>query len=39
LRRVRRSSSAEPLFRDVYQAAPLTPATWERLAAHPQFAE
>jgi len=37
LERARRSTSAEPLREAVYRQAPLTPATWARLAAHPQF--
>jgi hypothetical protein len=37
LLRVRRSSSAEPLWEPVYRQARLTPATWEKLQEHPQF--
>jgi len=37
LRRVRRSNSAEPLHDPVYRQAPVSPDTWERLQAHPQF--
>lgn len=37
LGRVRRSTSAEPLTGPVYRQAPVSPATWERLQAHPQF--
>jgi len=37
LRRVRRSTSAEPLGDPVYRQAPVSPGTWERLQAHPQF--
>jgi hypothetical protein len=37
LRRARRSTSAEPLHQPVYHQAPLAPATWEHLLAHPQF--
>lgn len=38
LRRARRSTSAEPLPGPVYRQAPLSPDTWARLTAHPQFA-
>jgi hypothetical protein len=38
LHRARRSTSAEPLWEPVYRQARLSPATWERLQAHPQFA-
>jgi tRNA U34 5-methylaminomethyl-2-thiouridine-forming methyltransferase MnmC len=38
LERARTSHSAEPLHTDEYRIAPLTPETWERLRAHPQFA-
>lgn len=38
LERVRRSSSAEPLWEPVYRQAPLSAATWEKLRVHPQFA-
>jgi tRNA U34 5-methylaminomethyl-2-thiouridine-forming methyltransferase MnmC len=37
LARARRSHSAEPLREAVYRQAPLSPETWERLQAHPQF--
>jgi len=37
LRRVHRSNSAEPLSEPVYRQAPLSPAAWDRLQAHPQF--
>ena len=37
LERARTSHSAEPLHTNEYQIAPLDPATWERLRAHPQF--
>lgn len=37
LERARRSHSAEPLHNDVYQIGPLTPESWEKLRAHPQF--
>ena len=37
LKRVRRSTSAEPLWEPVYRQAPLSPATWEGLQDHPQF--
>ncbi len=37
LQRVRRSTSAEPLWEPIYRQARLTPATWERLQDHPQF--
>lgn len=37
LERSRRSGSAEPLWTPTYRQAPLEPATWERLRAHPQF--
>ena len=37
LQRVRRSTSAEPLWEPVYRQAPLSPASWEKLLAHPQF--
>ncbi len=37
LERARTSHSAEPLHTDEYRTEPLTPATWERLRAHPQF--
>jgi tRNA U34 5-methylaminomethyl-2-thiouridine-forming methyltransferase MnmC len=38
LRRVRNSTSAEPLWEPVYRQAPLSPETWEKLQKHPQFA-
>jgi len=37
LRRVHRSTSAEPLHEPVYRQARLTPGTWEQLRQHPQF--
>lgn len=37
LERARRSTSAEPLETAVYRQAPLSKATWEQLARHPQF--
>jgi len=37
LERARRSHSAEPLHEDVYKIGPLTPESWEKLRAHPQF--
>ena len=37
LERARRSDAAEPLWEPVWSRAPLAPATWERLRAHPQF--
>ena len=37
LDRARRSHSAEPMREPVYQIAPLSPESWERLQAHPQF--
>ena len=37
LDRARRSHSAEPMKEPVYQIAPLSPESWERLEAHPQF--
>ena len=37
LGRVRRSTSAEPLWEPVYRQARLAPETWEKLQAHPQF--
>ncbi len=39
LQRAGRSSSAEPMWEPVYRQAPLSPATWEKLRRHPQFAE
>ena len=38
LDRARRSTSAEPMREPVYRQAPLSAESWERLAAHPQFA-
>jgi tRNA U34 5-methylaminomethyl-2-thiouridine-forming methyltransferase MnmC len=35
--RVRRSTSAEPLWEPVYRQARLAPQTWDRLQAHLQF--
>jgi S-adenosyl-L-methionine-dependent methyltransferase len=37
LDRARRSHSAEPMVESVYRVAPLTPKSWEKLRAHPQF--
>jgi tRNA U34 5-methylaminomethyl-2-thiouridine-forming methyltransferase MnmC len=37
LERARTSHSAEPLRTSEYVIAPLAPATWEQLRAHPQF--
>ena len=37
LDRARRSHSAEPMTEAVYRIAPLSPESWERLQAHPQF--
>jgi hypothetical protein len=37
LDRARRSHSAEPLHEAIYQIGPLTPESWEKLQAHPQF--
>ena len=37
LERVRRSTSAEPLWEAVYRQAPLSPETWDRLRQHQQF--
>jgi tRNA U34 5-methylaminomethyl-2-thiouridine-forming methyltransferase MnmC len=37
LDRARRSHSAEPLHEAVYQIGPLTPESWAKLQAHPQF--
>ena len=39
LQRVRRSTSAEPLWEPVYRQARLSLETWERLQEHPQFAK
>jgi tRNA U34 5-methylaminomethyl-2-thiouridine-forming methyltransferase MnmC len=38
LERVRRSTSAEPLWEPVYRQKPLTAGSWDRLQKHPQFA-
>ncbi len=37
LERARRSHSAEPMWEPVYRQQPLTPQTWAKLQAHPQF--
>jgi tRNA U34 5-methylaminomethyl-2-thiouridine-forming methyltransferase MnmC len=37
LERARRSHRAEPLREPVHHVAPLSPESWERLQAHPQF--
>jgi tRNA U34 5-methylaminomethyl-2-thiouridine-forming methyltransferase MnmC len=37
LERVHRSTSAEPMWQPLYRQAPLSPETWTRLQAHPQF--
>lgn len=37
LDRARRSHSAEPMVESVYRISPLSPASWEKLQAHPQF--
>jgi hypothetical protein len=37
LDRARRSHSAEPMHEPIYRQAPLSPESWERLQAHPQF--
>jgi tRNA U34 5-methylaminomethyl-2-thiouridine-forming methyltransferase MnmC len=37
LERVKRSTSAEPLWEPLYRQAPLSPETWDKLCAHPQF--
>lgn len=37
LQRVRRSTSAEPLYEPFYRQQPLCPETWDRLQQHPQF--
>jgi tRNA U34 5-methylaminomethyl-2-thiouridine-forming methyltransferase MnmC len=39
LQRAHRSTSAEPLWELVYRQARLSPATWEKLQQHPQFAQ
>jgi tRNA U34 5-methylaminomethyl-2-thiouridine-forming methyltransferase MnmC len=38
LNRARNSKSAEPLWEPVYRQAHLSPASWEKLRHHPQFA-
>jgi tRNA U34 5-methylaminomethyl-2-thiouridine-forming methyltransferase MnmC len=38
LARARRSHSAEPMMEPVYRIAPLSETSWQKLAAHPQFA-
>jgi tRNA U34 5-methylaminomethyl-2-thiouridine-forming methyltransferase MnmC len=38
LERARNSTSAEPLWEPVYRQAPLSPASWEALRKHAQFA-
>ncbi|PYI82325.1 MAG: hypothetical protein DME26_18075 [Verrucomicrobia bacterium] len=37
LLRARKSKSAEPLMEPGYRQAPLSPGSWEKLQAHPQF--
>jgi tRNA U34 5-methylaminomethyl-2-thiouridine-forming methyltransferase MnmC len=37
LERVGRSHSAEPMIEAIYKIAPLSPESWKRLQAHPQF--
>jgi hypothetical protein len=37
LKRVRNSTSAEPMWEPVYRQAPLTEETWEKLLKHDQF--
>ena len=37
LDRARRSHSAEPMIENIYRIAPLSPESWEKLRAHPQF--
>ena len=37
LQRVRRSTSAEPLWDPIYRQAPLSQDCWEKLQEHPQF--
>jgi tRNA U34 5-methylaminomethyl-2-thiouridine-forming methyltransferase MnmC len=39
LERAHRSHSAEPMVEAIYRIAPLTAESWEKLQAHPQFAE
>ncbi|MEI7534815.1 MAG: MnmC family methyltransferase [Verrucomicrobiae bacterium] len=38
LARARRSHSAEPMVEPVYRTSPLSETSWQKLAAHPQFA-
>lgn len=38
LKRARNSTSAEPMSEPRYRQAPITPESWEKLLAHPQFA-
>lgn len=37
LKRVRNSTSAEPLSQAIYRQSPLTALSWQRLIQHPQF--
>lgn len=37
LDRARRSHSAEPMVESIYRIAPLSPESWQKLQAHPQF--
>ncbi len=37
LQRVRKSTSAEPMWEPIYRQSPLTEPTWEKLCQHPQF--
>jgi tRNA U34 5-methylaminomethyl-2-thiouridine-forming methyltransferase MnmC len=37
LERAHRSNSAEPMWEPVYRQAKLSPQTWDKLQAHPQF--
>ena len=37
LKRARESTSAEPMWAGEYKQLPLSPVSWERLQAHPQF--
>ena len=39
LERAHRSHSAEPMVEAIYRIAPLTAESWEKLQAHPQFAQ
>jgi len=39
LERAGRSHSAEPMVEAIYRIAPLTAESWEKLQAHPQFAQ